>query len=286
MDEKKELQTGYLHQDFRLFHIKDKKNQEFEFHYHNFHKIIIFLSGNVSYIVEGKVYYLKPWDILLVNNHDIHKPIIDPNNTYERIIIWLQDNFIKNTINSDCDLAACFQTATKKQFNLIRLQANLQTQIQTIIHSLEESLASDEFGSKVLSDTYFLQLMVYLNRVFLPNQLLKDTTVSKYDRQIAEILKYINLNLKEDLSNHAIAEKFYLSKYYLMHKFKEETGYTLHNYVQQKRLIHAAELIKQGIPVTKACSLCGFLDYSTFLRAFKKMFQISPRELVHNVDSR
>ena len=42
-----EMQTGYLHQNFRLFHLKDKKNQEFEFHYHDFNKIIIFLSGTL-----------------------------------------------------------------------------------------------------------------------------------------------------------------------------------------------------------------------------------------------
>ena len=86
--EKKEKQAGYLHQNFRLFHLKDKKNQEFEFHYHDFNKIIIFLSGNATYLVEGKAYDLKPWDILLVNNHDIHLC------TSARIILYLTNNRI------------------------------------------------------------------------------------------------------------------------------------------------------------------------------------------------
>ena len=71
------LRSGYLQQNFRLFHLKDKKEQQFDFHYHDFDKIVIFLSGNVTYIVEGKSYHLKPWDILLVPHHDIHKPVID-----------------------------------------------------------------------------------------------------------------------------------------------------------------------------------------------------------------
>ena len=37
--------TGYLEQDFRLFHIKDQTKREFSYHYHDFHKVIIFLSG-------------------------------------------------------------------------------------------------------------------------------------------------------------------------------------------------------------------------------------------------
>ena len=276
----KEKQSGYLNQNFRLFHLKDKTAQEFEFHYHDFNKIIIFLSGNVTYLVEGKAYYLKPWDILLVNHHDIHKPVIDPNTTYERIIIWLQNDFIQSQQDRPCDLSACFAAANEKSFNLIRLNCTLQTQIQTLIHALEDSLTSEEFGHEVLNQTYFLQLMVYLNRVFAPEQYKNDQSASRYDKQIADILKYINLHLNADLSNETLAERFYLSKYYLMHKFKKETGYTLHSYVQQKRLICAADMIKGGTPVLKASSLCGFSDYSTFLRAFRKMYGISPKDII------
>lgn len=39
------LRSGYLQQNFRLFHLKDKKEQQFDFHYHDFDKIVIFLSG-------------------------------------------------------------------------------------------------------------------------------------------------------------------------------------------------------------------------------------------------
>ena len=274
----KEKQTGYLLQNFRLFHLKDKKNIEFEYHYHDFNKIIIFLSGNVTYLVEGKAYYLKPWDILLINHHDIHKAVIDPDTTYERIIIWLQNDFIRSQKDRSCDLSECFTAANEKRFNLIRLNATLQTQIQTLIHALENSLHSEEFGHEVLSQTYFLQLMVYLNRVFAPEQYARDHSALRYDKQIADILTYINTNLSENLSNEALAERFFLSKYYLMHKFKEETGYTLHSYIQQKRLMAAADYIKGGTPVVKASSLCGFQDYSTFLRAFRKMYGVSPKE--------
>lgn len=280
ISEKKEKQTGYLHQNFRLFHLKDKRNQEFEFHYHDFNKIIIFLSGKVTYLVEGKAYYLKPWDILLVNHHDIHKPIIDPGATYERIVLWLQNDFITSQQDCSCDLSRCFTTANEKRFNLIRLKHPLQAEIQTIIHALEDSLSDGGFGHEVLSQTYFLQLMVYLNRVFVSETCETDSSVSKYDRQIAEILTYINRNLAGDLSNEALAEHFFVSKYYLMHKFKEHTGYTLHGYVQQKRLLQAADLIKGGTPVLKAASLCGFLDYSTFLRAFRKFYGVSPKNFV------
>lgn len=270
--------SGYLNRDFQLFHLKDKKNQEFEFHYHDFNKIIIFLSGDVTYLIEGKAYNLKPWDILLVNNHDVHKPIINPAKTYERIIIWADSNFIDNHSYENCDLLTCFKLANEKSFNLIRLETNFQDNIKFIIESLENSFNSNNFGSKLLSNSLFIQLLVYLNRVHLDNMYINDENSLnlKYDKQIETILKYINNNLCEDLSIETLSQKFYLSKYYLMHKFKRETGYTVHNYVNQKRLLLAKDLIKSGESITKVCTLCGFNDYSSFLRSFKNMFNKSP----------
>lgn len=271
--------SGYLNRDFQLFHIKDKKNQEFEFHYHDFNKIIIFLSGKVTYLIEGKSYILKPWDILLVNNHDVHKPIIDPSETYERIIIWANSDFIHKHNYEQCDLSTCFTLANERSFNLIRLKDEYQNNIKNIIDKLESSLNSEEFGSKLLSNSLFIQLIIYLNRIHLGNMYIDDKESLIYDKQIEEILKYINSNLSENLSIDNLANKFFISKYYLMHKFKKETGYTLHKYILQKRLLLAKDLIKSGEPIVKTSLKCGFNDYSCFLRSFKKMFNESPKRI-------
>ena len=51
---------GYLTTDFKIFHLKDTVLREFQYHYHEFDKIIIFLSGRVDYMIEGKSYSLHP----------------------------------------------------------------------------------------------------------------------------------------------------------------------------------------------------------------------------------
>ena len=63
-----------------------------------------------------------------------------------------------------------------------------------------------------------------------------------------------------------------------MHRFKAVTGYTVHQYISQKRLLRAGELIRGGVPVMKAAEQAGFSEYSTFLRAFQNTFHMSPRE--------
>ena len=57
---------GYLNEEFRLFHLKDSRAQKLDYHYHEFDKLIFFLGGNVTYMVEGVTYFLQPWDVLLV----------------------------------------------------------------------------------------------------------------------------------------------------------------------------------------------------------------------------
>ena len=264
--------TGYLEQDFRLFHIKDQTKREFSYHYHDFHKVIIFLSGKAAYHIEGKSYYLKPWDILLVNRHAIHKPEIDFSVPYERFVLWIRDD-IKST-----ELLRCFQKAIDRSYNLIRLDSDTQEKLKQLLYELEAALKDEKFGSDLLGSALFTQFMVYVNRIFLEKQYIFDKKSYTFDSQIASILQYINHNLKEDLSVETLSARYYVSKYHLMRKFKQETGYTLHNYIVNKRLLMARTLISNGMPVTKAAQESGFAEYSTFSRAYRKQFKTNPSE--------
>lgn len=262
--------TGYLDQEFRLFHIKDQTKRTFSYHYHDFHKVIIFLSGKAAYHIEGKSYYLKPWDILLVNRHAIHKPEIDFSVPYERFVLWIRDDI------AEADLLRCFQKAIDRSFNLIRLDSGTQEKLKQLLCELEASLKAEKFGSSLLSTALFTQFMIYVNRIFLEKQYIYDTHSYSSDSQIEELLCYINHNLNEDLSIETLARKYYLSKYHMMRKFKEETGYTIHNYITSKRLLLARAQIAEGVPILKAAQLSGFSDYTTFSRAYKKQFGSAP----------
>lgn len=269
---------GYLNEDFMFFKLKDQKKTEFESHYHDFNKLIIFLSGDVTYIIEGKSYILKPWDILLVGRNDVHQPIVSPNTPYERIILWLNPHFLDAHKRNDCDLQSCFIMATERKMNMIRLNKTDIPSLNQTLDDLEEAIKDTSFGSEILKNSLFIQLMVKINRLFFGMDIKKKLEDVRYDPRIEDILTYINNNLENELSIDLLSEKFYLNKYYLMHLFKQETGYTLYNYIQKKRIIKACDYIKGGMQAGDVCSLCGFGDYSTFVRSFKKEFKLSPKQ--------
>lgn len=264
--------TGYLIEDFRLFHLNDRTDREFSWHYHDFHKIIVFVSGKVTYHIEGKAYHLRPHDILLVSQGAIHKPEIDPAVPYERYIFWIRNDL------APAELCTCFQKANDRSFNLVRLDSVLQERIKDILPEIEQSLHQKQFGDSILSEALFTQFMIYINRIFLKNSTAPDRKSYSSDSQVEQLLKYINRNLSEDLSIDHLAERFFFSKYHMMRKFKEDTGYTIHSYIVSKRLLQARALISQGTPVMKAARQSGFRDYTTFVRAYKKQFGTSPTQ--------
>ncbi|TAH73760.1 MAG: AraC family transcriptional regulator [Anaerolineaceae bacterium] len=269
---------GYLNEDFMFFKLKDQKKSEFEFHYHDFNKIIVFLSGDVTYIIEGKTYILKPWDILLVGKNDIHQPIISSDTAYERIILWLNPHFLDAHKRNNCDLQSCFTLATERKMNMIRLNKTDIPSLKQTLDDLEEAINDSSFGNEILKNSLFIQLIVKINRLFFGMDIKKKLDDIRYDTRIENILGFINNNLDSDLSIDLISNKFFLNKYYLMHLFKQETGHTLYSYIQKKRVIKASDYIKSGMQAGDVCSLCGFGDYSTFVRSFKKEFKLSPKQ--------
>ena len=278
MESNEKVKIGYLYEDFHFFKLKDQKKNDFEFHYHDFNKIIIFISGDVTYIIEGKSYKLKPWDILLVGRNDLHLPLISETTTYERIVLWLNPIFLEEHKKSDCDLENCFLLARERRLNLIRTDNIAINSIKQNLIELENAVKDTSFGSNILRNSLFLQLMVKINRLFLDMDSVKGLDDVRYDPRIDQILSYINDHLDSNLSIEVLSGKFYLNKYYLMHLFKIETGYTLYNYIQKKRAIKASNLILSGMQAGEVCSRCGFEDYSTFVRTFKKEFKLSPKQ--------
>ncbi len=275
MDREQAIKKGYLHNDFRFFHLKDKKNVQFEHHYHDFNKIIIFISGDVVYNVEGKSYRLKPWDILLVPSTQVHKPIIEPEQEYERIVIWINDDFLIEHGNEQNNLLTCFNIAREDR-NLVRLGQNSLSSIKAILAKLEQELKNKQFGTDVLCNALFVQFIVYINRLQLKPDLNTENIEVEFDEQITQVIQYINSNLGLDLSISELSSKFYINKFYLMHKFKDNTGYSIHKYVNNKRLQKCAASIKAGTSPSEVASEFGFNDYSSFVRAFSKMFGVSP----------
>ena len=268
---------GYLNSDFKLFHLLDTKKQDFEYHYHDFDKIIIFIQGDVTYRIEGCAYKLEPYDVLLVSHNDIHKPYINSSVPYERIIVYLSPGFLQAYQSETYDLSSCFQKSKELHSHVLRLHSMEKSSLYRTLTELEYACTHDGYARDLYCQVLFLEFMIQLNRASLTN-LVTYLPPATGDHRIIAIMDYINSHLIDDMSVDSIAESCFISRYHLMHLFKDETGYTLFDYITEKRLLLAKDLLKTGLSVTEVCFRSGFKNYSTFSRAYKKHFHASPSD--------
>lgn len=265
---------GYLHNDFRLFHLKDTSIERIDWHFHDFHKIILFLSGQASYSIEGKHYTLMPGDLVLIPQGCIHRPEIKDQLPYERMIIYISQAYLERISTPDCDLSECFKSV-RKYYNFVIHLSEEFNGYRFLFDNLEQTIYQKEFGAEILLHSYFVQLIILVNRICL-NCIGKDIDDANCDNKIMAILQYLNVHLSEPILIDNLAQQFYLSKYYMMRRFRDETGYTIHGYLTEKRLQKARILLEHGNSAQDSCNICGFQDYSAFARAFKKHYGISP----------
>lgn len=270
--------AGYLKENYHYFHLRDTAGQERDFHFHEFDKVVVLLSGHVDYTVEDITYALKPWDVLLVKHHTIHKALIDKTEPYDRVIIYLDGKYF-DRIMPNAGLMDCFEKADKDARQRITPDDGQQEQLAAALEDYEAAMRDEELGAEAIRDTQMVKLLVLINRIYASGSSAPDRTEATRDPKIGAVLSYINENLGRELSVDELAEQAYLSRYHFMRLFKAQTGSTVHAYVRQKRLLYAARLIREGESAARAAVESGFSDYSAFHRAFRESFGISPGQL-------
>ena len=275
--EKNINRAGYLHESFHYFHLKDTAGQELDFHFHEFDKLVILLSGSVNYLVEEQSYALPPWSVLLVRHHTIHKAVIDRSLPYERIILYLDRQYFERAFPG-AGLMDCFDQADKHRRHLLTAGEGQLEELRGAVTAYEAAAKDERLGAQTMRETLIIQLLIQVNRL---HEAAPGRAENRVDPKVGEALSYINEHFREALTVEALAERFYMSPYHFMRLFKAQTGSTVHSYVRQKRLMNAARLIREGTPAAKAAAESGFGDYSAFHRAFKESFGVSPGKIMN-----
>ena len=268
---------GYLYQHFRIFHLYDSSLKPIAFHYHDFHKIILFLSGQASYLIEGKTYPLQPRDILFVSAGEIHRPITVPGASYERIVIYIAPDFLSHWSQDHQDLSQCFRVAHETS-SVMHAPVGKSHDLLFHMNKLEQVAHQQGYANELYVEILFIEFLILLNRSLLDKELQQLSTAS-YDNRIQKVLFYINQHLTEPLPIDQLLDVAHMSKFHLMRKFKTDTGYSIHQYINSKRLLLAKNLLATTkLSVTDICFQCGFGDYSSFAREFKKNLQLTPKQ--------
>lgn len=239
------------------------KSDSFHRHMHNGYEILYFVRGNAEYIIESSVYRLRPHDLLLIHPRCFHclRPLSDA--TYERFCINFDENRIPPT------LVEFMKTAPN-----IRAVAHGSLAERFFDTWAEAEKTLDEEEMKLFLQPQLPVLLLFL--AHLPQD--AELHPSRGFGALEEILRFIDENPTIDITAKALAERFYISVSTLVHRFKNDLGISLMQYIDKKRILYAQSLLLGGKSPTEVAELCNYENYSTFYRQYRKILGASPRD--------
>lgn len=265
---------------FEVFHYREPRPGTVEVHHHDFYEVYYLLGGKVEYWVDGRIIAMQPGDLLLINPLELHKPVVDPQSpVYERIVLWINREFLESLHRDEMDLSRCFDTNLPTHTHLIRPDPSQRGALTARLGELVREFYSGEQGSELAAYGLFLQFMVQLGRMAGKERSGQEER-SGLSELVQKALLYIGENLGQPLTLEQIASHFYVSKYYLSHTFSREVGVSIYRYILLRRLLMARQLLQAGQSAGQVCRSCGFADYTSFYRAFRSEYGISPRQFV------
>ena len=110
-------------------------------------------------------------------------------------------------------------------------------------------------------------------------QMVRKHSTKNYSTPIQKALLYIEAHLAENLSLQILADILNISPGYLSTLFRKETGQTLTDYINRKRIRHAMHLLKTTrLQVQTIAQHCGIMDVQYFSKIFKRVTQMTPKE--------
>ena len=245
-------------------------------HSHAFYEIICCRNScGAEYLVGSRRYTLCKGDIILIRPGISHCAILpDPLQLpYEREVLWLSPSFL-NSYNRILELPPADYTQELSTY-LIRTAGTPWEFLCDKIHDgvLMEKKKQPGWQALVLGNT--LQVLSYLHQILHSDtiQILNAESPDLLD----EIIVYLEEHYREKLSMGDVAKRFFTSERTISTLFRKRLGVTFVQFLTRRRLVEAKSLILQGENMENVAELSGFYDYSTFYRAFRQEFGISPR---------
>lgn len=280
---KKELSTHFNDRqymnsgEFEVFFYKDIDLDHVADHSHPYYEVYFFLNGDVTYVVDGKEYSLQHGDYLLIPPGIKHHPIFhSTGKTYQRFVLWISRSYYETMCSRCQDFSYSFTYVLQQKHYRFRTDfvtfQDIQGRLLDLIEEIRGSKAFHQLNSQLMIHSFLL----FLNRITY--NMIHQVPAAYENVLYLNICDYINNHLNEDLSLDHLASFFYASKYHISHIFKDNMGISLHQYILKKRLQASKNGILSGASLGELCHQYGFSDYTSFYRAFKKEFGVSPRE--------
>lgn len=240
-------------------------------HYHNAYEFYLYLGDGMTYYIDNQVYEVKQYDLVFVNAHTFHQTMYKTDHV-QRILVMFNDSIFdifhdKSAIMYTLDGFA--------RVPVMSFERDVQQKIHAALDDMllfSQGNASHPIG--IAMAHFILSLQSYIQANKLRNH---TAPIMRNEIKKADIIDYILKHYNTDMSLQTIAGKFFISKYHLCRRFKEWTGQSITDFINETRLMRARELlISSDLSILDISLSVGFGSPNYFNLLFKKKFGTTP----------
>ncbi|MGN0162479.1 MAG: helix-turn-helix domain-containing protein [Candidatus Ornithomonoglobus sp.] len=257
--------------NFTVVHKLDDEPDMLEFKLHNhddIYEIVFLLSGDCEFVVEGNTYKIRPHDMVFTRPFEFHHIVCLSSRTYERIILYIKADYFRQ---HDCgELLDIFVNRELGTGNIVPADIT-DNSIRECLNRIFRYYTDKAYK---IADACVCEFLYLLNK-----SKRAETDAYAKNERIRDIIMYINNNLTEELRLDDISRRFFIDKHYLCKSFKKNTGFTVSQYINYKRILLVQELHRGGQTLLQASLNAGFNSYAHFYKMYIKQMGKPPKSM-------
>lgn len=263
-----EMDSRYVdaHQDVSF----DK--EQVNLHSHEFYELLYCRTGQIEYYLGTERFKVSSGDVIIVPPGISHRPVFPEKleEPYRRYVMWISKEMME-VFNEEWQLKPRF--FDKPTF--LRTNNTQYKHVKELFSSACYENVERDIGWKASIFGKACELISQLARMDSESDLF---TLPENPELIDEIIMYVEEHLQEKITLESIANHFYVSQSTISKEFKKKLDISFYHHVTSRRLISSKNQILKGESIDSIYQKVGFNDYSTFFKAFKKEYGISPTQ--------
>lgn len=263
--------------EFEIYYYDEIPESRIREHTHDYYEFYLFLEGNVSIQIEGELFLLRYGDVILIPPGIRHCAVVhDCERPYRRFVFWVSRAYCARLAAIDAAYGYAMDFVGAAGTYIFHNDRAAFNDLQTGVFRLIEEMHAQRFGREAKVSLCAQDLVLQLNRVIYERS--HGGSEGEERELCGSVIAYMEEHPDAELGLEQIAAALYMSKYHIAHVFKENMGISVHQYLMKKRMAACRDDILAGKKLTEVGLSHGFRDYSSFYRAFRKEYGVSPRE--------
>ena len=259
--------------NFQLLYITQAKYGEdwhSNMHMHHFTELFYVIRGHGSFLVEQEQFNVKEDDLIVVNPNVMHTEISFPHDPLEYIVLGISGlQFLNEGKDTQYDFSV---------HNYQEYKHEILFYLRTLVQEIENEDENFEAMTQNLLEILILNILRRTKKKIL----LKAT--KKVNKECLFIEHYIKEHYAEDITLQTLSDITYLNKYYIVHVFKKYKGISPINFLLERRIDEAKNLLETtNYSVSDISGIIGFSSPSYFSQVFKRIMKCSPQQYRRSV---